>query len=182
MIINLASVIGQSYALGSALGKQILPELTERIDRNMDRALVAINLAGIERLDCSFAMHSLVQLVKLYREESVIYVTHADQDVLDNISGACYIRDERMRGYGPKGIELLGQPLPALPLATLEVVTPMARCTTVQVAEALGITVSNASTRLKVLFKLGLINREAKNALTGGNEFIWISPTIKEVE
>ena len=174
-MILLADLLGPSkQGWGRPQGREIFPKLLEQVERNPDQTIFAISLKGVRCIDVSFSSETVVAVAHRFLGRKGFYLVDVDvPDILENIEAAA-LRDElpllvldggrhRFVGLAPStGTK-----------ATLDVVLqrPQARAT--EIADAIQITVANASMKLKQLWTSGFLMRRVSAADTGGVEFIY---------
>lgn len=159
---------------GSAAGRKIQQVLTTRIAATPTNSIWRLSLAGVTRIDVSFASEGLVAVVGSFAgTRGICLADVAGEDVAANLAAAA----ERMsipvtlwQGSLP---QVLG---PAPGAANREVLSfALNRKQTLarDLAGAQGLSITNASTRLRQLWERGYLLRHEIGAPSGGTEFVY---------
>ncbi len=165
---------GSSNPYGTTRGRKARAQLLEHIAKLVEVKTIGISLKGIDGADVSFLRESLIFTFKQYAKKISFYIFDlTDEDIIANLEGAAIIGDFRVTCWVNDTCRFVGpEPSPSsLPL--LKVVLSNRSVTTTQVAQALEMSVQNASTRLKRLSEEGFITRVEMSAGSGGKEFIY---------
>ena len=174
-IIELQDFTGGSInPYGTARGRKAHAKLLEKIASVVGIKTIGISLKNIDGADVSFLRESLIFTFKQYAKKISFFICDlADEDIIANLEGAAVSGDFRVTCWIDGKCRFVGPaPSPAsLPL--LDVVLANRSVTTTQVAQALEMSVQNASTRLKRLSEEGFITRVEMSAGSGGKEFIY---------
>ena len=159
---------------GNVQGRSTFSKITDHINQLFNASLIRISFAGIEEADISFSREAVVAIAKYYKGEKGIYITDVgNDDIIENLHFACIAKSQPLLIWSNNDYTILGEPLSPPNLALLEVVLKKKISTTANVAKELGISVQNASTRLKKLVDDGYILRKEVSAESGGKEYIY---------
>lgn len=157
---------------GNLEGKDVFRKLVVLAEQNPDSKIIGISLAGIEATDASFARESVVSFAKHYRgERGVFLADFPDRDLIDNWNYAARAKDQPLVIWSSTGFEVIGPELNAPTRTLVEYVLEKKSVVASQVAADLGLSVQNASTRLKNLVNSGYFLRVGDVAESGGIEF-----------
>ncbi|MCF5802352.1 MarR family transcriptional regulator [Pseudomonas tremae] len=174
-IINLRDFTdGSGNPYGTTRGRKAHAQLLECIANLVGIKTIGISLKYIDGADVSFLRESLIFTFKQYSKKISFYICDlADEDIIANLEGAAISGDFRVTCWVNDNCRFVGpEPSPSsLPL--LNVVLSNRSVTTTQVAQALEMSVQNASTRLKRLSEEGFITRVEMSAGSGGKEFVY---------
>ncbi|EXB72676.1 helix-turn-helix transcriptional regulator [Acinetobacter johnsonii] len=169
---------GNSMPFGNKKGREVFPQLKAIIDSNPNQNVFEISFDGIEFTDSSFARESILLLAKMFRGNKGIFLSDFDPDNIDMLDNWDYAAEKveqpilvKMGGE----IRLLGNQLSSSNQEVFDLVMKAKAITTNKVATQLGLSVPNASTKLKKLVDGGYILRVEEVAESGGIEFIYKS-------
>lgn len=170
--ISLRIYITGGSVWGQAAGTRIAGKLRPVIDTKAD--LVRISLATARGIDINFAAEALVGVIAAYRGQVAICLVDVDDaDVRANVAAAALRERLPVTAWSDVAAEVLG-PWPSPGRAeALALVLERGKARASDVASSLGISVSNASSRLKDLFEQGYLARRALLAPSGGAEFLY---------
>lgn len=169
---------GNPMPFGNQRGREVFPQLKAIIDSIPSQRVFEISFEGIEFTDSSFARESILLLAKMYRGNKGIYLSHFDPqnvDMLDNWDYAAEKVEQPILVKMESDIRLLGNQLSSSNKEVFDLVMKAKAITTSKVATQLGLSVPNASTKLKKLVDEGYILRVEEVAESGGIEFIYKS-------
>lgn len=156
---------------GSAAGKLAFQELNALIDAHPEASAFGISLDGIDYLDSCFARESIIKLAMLKRGRQGIFLSNlVSNDVRDNIDYAAQAMGQPLTVWEGTSASFIGLPMGSAATALISALQGVMRATTPQIAEKLGISIPNASTRLKRLVEQGYLIREEAAAKSGGIE------------
>lgn len=172
--LTLRSLMSGPEGYGSAAGRRIQPVLAAKVASGSEPSVMRLSLAGVRRIDVTFAAEAIIAVIRQHLCQHGVCLTNVpDEDVLANIAAAAE-RDRVpvtiWRGDTP---EIVG----SMPVAgaagalTWSLARPQVRAA--ELASALDISLTNASSKLKQLWEGGYLLREGLAASTGGNEFVY---------
>jgi hypothetical protein len=172
MLTTLRSFTSSDHPYGNSEGKEVLRKLSEFVALNVSCKVFGISLEGITATDASFPRESVVTLAKQLRGEKGFYLTNlVDRDLIDNWSYAALAKDQPLVIWNESGFEVIGPELNRSTRDLVEFVLQRGSVLASHVASELGLSVQNASTRLKSLVSQGYLLRSEDVAETGGIEF-----------
>jgi Winged helix-turn-helix DNA-binding len=172
MLTSLRTFTSSDHPYGNNEGKEVLRKLSEFVEQNASCHVFGISLEGITATDASFPRESVVTLAKQLRGEKGFYLTHlVNRDLIDNWSYAASAKDQPLVIWNDSNFEIIGPDLSKSTRDLVEYVLERGSVLTSQVAAELGLSVPNASTRLKNLVTQGYLLRSEDAAPTGGIEF-----------
>jgi len=174
--IRLLELTNTSLPFGNAEGKAVFRVLADRVDARTQPTIFEISLAGIEATDASFPRESIISAAKYYRGQHWFCLTDIqERDLIDNWKYAAQAKEQPLViWHSETDFEVIGPEMTPAASDLLEYVLKNGRVGTNQVAADLGISVPNASTRLKKLVTDGYLLRREEAADSGGVEFMYM--------
>ncbi|WP_422846330.1 DNA-binding protein [Acidovorax sp. M2(2025)] len=167
---------GTDRPFGNSQGKAVFRGLADFVEAHPATRVFGISLDGIEATDASFPRESVIALAKQLRGERGIYLTDLhNRDLIDNWSYAALAKAQPMVIWNGQDFEVIGPEMNQATKALVHYVLQQGQVTTSQVAADLGLSVQNASTRLKKLVLEGYFLRVEEVAETGGIEFKYLA-------
>lgn len=180
MKINLVEFSGGlNHFFGSVEGKKCFHKLKSAIEQNPLSKVVEICLKDVLIADVTFLRESIVSLAKFYRGSKFIVVLASDERISSNWEGATNAISVNLQFVASGNIDYIGPRIGKVDRAILNTLNEQHSATSNDVSRKLLISVQNASSRLKHLFKMGLLMREEGTAGSGGKEFTYIAPYPK---
>lgn len=174
MIITLRNFTKDAHPFGNVQGKDIFQELKSVVDNNSLVEVFGISLAGIEMSDASFPRESVIAIAKQYRGDKGFYLTDvSNSDLIDNWQYGAQAKEQPLVIWSDSDYKIIGPTMSKSTQSLVEFVLNKLSVTAAQVASEFDLSIPNASTRLKNLFKSGYILRSEKVAESGGKEFFY---------
>jgi hypothetical protein len=172
LIMKLLDFTSSASPFGNVEGKAVFRKLVDFIDANPHAKVIGISLDGIESTDASFPRESVIAVAKHYRGERGIFLTDLnDRDLIDNWTYAARAKDQPMVIWNADTFELIGPEINPSTRTLVDYVLDKRAVLASQAAADLGLSVQNASTRLKGLVAAGYFLRAEEAAGSGGIEF-----------
>lgn len=174
-LISLIDFTGNDdHPFGNVLGKESFRRLSEYIDSHPQYSIFEISLKGIIATDASFPRESVLSIAKLYRQTNSFFISNVQNpDTLDNWDYAAKAKAQPIIAWNGEAYRVLGPELTSSTSQMLDYVLTKNGVLAAQVAADLGISVQNASTRLKKLVSEGYILRTEVAAESGGIEYVY---------
>jgi len=170
--VNLRRFTSSERPFGNVEGRSVFRQLAEFVQQHPDVAVVGISLADILATDASFPRESVVSLAKQLRGEKGIFIQDvSDRDLIDNWSYAARAREQPLVIWDGERFEIIGPEMSAATRELVDYVLKRGSVVASEVAGDLGLSVPNASTRLKNLVRDGYLLRTEDVAESGGIEF-----------
>jgi hypothetical protein len=170
-VLKLRNFTSNPHPFGNTEGKEVFRKLLDFVDDSNSRVF-GVSLEGIEATDASFPRESVIAVAKQLRGEKGFYLMDfVNRDLIDNWSYAARAKDQPLVIWTEDQFEIIG---PEINSSTRELVEYVLKNNSVlasQVAGDLGLSVPNASTRLKNLVAHGYILRTEDVADSGGIEY-----------
>ena len=165
---------GSDHPFGNRKGQETYSKLKDYLDQNSIEGVVEISLEGIKATDASFPRESVISIIKHLNGERLFYLTGFNsKDLLDNWDYAAKAKNQLVVTNYDNSLEIIGPDLNTSTRELINYVYSQSSVTTANVAKALGLSVQNASTRLKKLVNEGIVLREEEAALSGVKEFVY---------
>lgn len=181
IVVKLRDFTDSDRPFGNSQGKAVFRDLADFVEAHPTVRVFGVSLDGIEATDASFPRESVISLAKQLRGERGIYLTDLhNRDLIDNWSYAALAKSQPLVVWNEHAFEVIGPEMNQATKTLVNYVLEKGQVTTSQVAADLGLSVQNASTRLKNLVQQGYFLRIEEVAETGGIEFKYLA--IKESE
>lgn len=173
-MIALRELMGRPDGWGRTFGREVFGKLLEHVERNPDQVTFTISLKGVTRLDVSFSSECLVELARRFRGQKGFCLVDVNvPEIVENIEAAAS-RVEQPLVVADGGRQRYIGPMPSAGnKAALEFVVSRPQARAVEIAEAIHISVANASMKLKSLWQGGFLLRRESAADTGGVEYVY---------
>jgi hypothetical protein len=172
VFVTLSTFTSSKRPFGNQEGKEVYSKLFEFVEQNHAASLFGILMDGIELTDASFPRESVVSLAKQFRGEKGFFLKNlTDRDLIDNWNYAAKAKDQPLMLWNASSFEILGPDLSKATRELVEFVLLRGEVLASQVANELGLSVQNASTRLKSSVTQGYLLRAEDVADSGGVEF-----------
>ncbi len=174
LTVKLRDFTEDDHPFGNVQGKATFGKLLDFVHSHPQYSVFGISLSGIEATDASFPRESVVAVAKLFRGERGFFLKDVrSRDLLDNWSYAAQAKEIPLTVWAEDGYQVIGPEISSSTRELLDCVLPQRAVTAAKVAEALNISVANASTKLKKLKDQGYILRAEETAESGGIEYIY---------
>lgn len=176
IVLRLLDFTGVDRPFGNAQGKAVFRKLADFVDSHLGVRVFGISLDGIEATDASFPRESVISLAKQFRGERGIFLVDIhNRDLIDNWNYAALAKEQPIVIWNGPDFEVIGAEMNHATKTLVEYVLQKGEVTTSQVAADLGLSVQNASTRLKNLVLQGYFLRVEEVADSGGIEFKYLA-------
>jgi len=159
---------------GNAYGREVYQALLKAVEAAPGKLVFRISVAGVRRVDVSFAREALLELAARYRgSKGICLVNVPDVDQLENWEAAALRRGQPLMAWrGGKPI-LLGPEPSRGNKGALEYLLEHKETTAAVLARDLKLSVTNASTKLKQLLEKGYLLRREDLSPSGGVEYTY---------
>ena len=172
IIVKLRDFTSNANPFGNIEGKNVFRKLVDFVEEHPRTQIFGVSLDGIEATDASFPRESVVSVAKHFRgERGVFLINFRDRDLIDNWTYAARAKDQPLVIWNDASFEVIGPELNPPTRTLVEYVLKNRSVVAAQVATDLGLSVQNASTRLKGLVAAGYLLRAEEAAESGGIEF-----------
>lgn len=176
IVVKLRDFTESDRPFGNSQGKAVFRGLADIVESHPGVRVLGVSLQGIEATDASFPRESVISLAKQLRGERGIFLTDFhNRDLIDNWSYAALAKEQPLVIWNGSDFEVIGPNMNQATRVLVEYVLRKGSVTTSQVAADLGLSVQNASTRLKNLVLQGYFLRVEEVAETGGIEFKYLA-------
>ncbi len=174
MLIKLLDFTKDDHPNGNVKGKAVFADLLKFIELHPSIEIFGISLKGIVATDASFPRESVMAIAKYFSGEKFIYLADLeDDDLIDNWTYGAVAKDQPMTVWNSNKASFIGPDMTKSVRELTDYLLIKQRVTTSQVSNDFDITIQNASTRLKNIFKLGYVKRVEEVAESGGKEFVY---------
>ena len=172
IIVNLREFTSSDRPFGNIEGKEVFRKLADFIEGQKNTRIFGISLKGIAATDASFPRESVVMLAKQLRSERGFFLTDLhSRDLIDNWNYAAKAKEQPLVVWNTGSFEILGPEINESTRTLVEYVLRRGAVFASEVAADLGLSVQNASTRLKSLTGQGYFLRLEEVAQSGGKEY-----------
>lgn len=175
LVMPLREFMDSADGWGHEHGQAVHAKLLKALEANPGKTIVQVSLTGVRRTDASFPRESVVELARRYRRLKGFYLTDAeDQDLLDNWDAAATKRDQPLIFWKEKDFRVLGPKPSRGSEGVFEFLMGRESTTASEAAGALGLKLSNSSSKLKQLLENGFALRREETAPSGGLEYVYL--------
>jgi len=148
--------------------------LISHLEAMSDQRVVKISMAGVERMDASFASEAIVEVVgRFRRSKGICLVDLSNSAIRLNIDLAAERIGVPITVWNGTEVVVIGLKPSAGNRIALNYALSMAEVRTSAFAEVAGISIANASTKFKQLWEQGFLMRTEGAADSGGVEFLY---------
>ena len=173
-MIRIVDLMPRPEGWGRAMGREVFTKLLDQVDRNPDQTVFAISFAGVKRVDFSFSSETVVELARRFRGRKGFYLLDIGvPEIEENIDAAALRVDQPLLVIDAKGQHFIGLEPTAGTKEALAIVVARPQARASDIAEAIQVSVANASMKLKQLWNTGFLLRRESVADTGGVEFVY---------
>lgn len=173
-MIPLNELMGRSDGWGRAMGREVFQKLLAHVEGHSDQSTFRISLKGVKRADVSFCSESIVELARRFRaSKGFCLVDVSTSDLEENIDAAARRVDQPLMIWDGHKARFLGMPVSPGNQAALAFVLERPQARAAEFAQACGVTIANASSKMKSLWSAGFLMRRESAADTGGTEFVY---------
>jgi hypothetical protein len=159
---------------GREMGRSVFSKLLEHVERNPDQTVFPISLKGVKQIDYSFSSETVVQLARRFKGQKGFYLVDVGAPYIEeNIDAAARRAEQPLVIVDADGQRFIGLEPSAGTKAALDVVVSRPQARAAEIAEAISVSVANASMKLKQLWTNGFLLRRESVADSGGVEFVY---------
>ena len=171
-VIQLRKLMNSPHGWGRDQGREVFQRLIQEVEANPGKPIIEVSLKDIERNDISFASETVVELAKRYRGNKGFCLSHvADADLLENWDAAAAKKGQPIMVWEGQAGQVIGTQPSQGNVAAFEFMLGKNSATASELANALDLQITNASTKLKQLWEQGFLLRRQEIAESGGVEF-----------
>lgn len=172
IVLKLRDFTDSDRPYGNSEGKDTFRRLSDFVEEQHGVRIVGVSFDGLKSNDASFARESVVSLAKQLRGERGFYLTGLrNRDLIDNWNYAARAKDQPLVIWDGEQFEIIGPEMNESTRTLVEHVLSKRAAFASEVAADLGLSVPNASTRLKNLVAQGYFLRLEEVSQSGGIEF-----------
>lgn len=174
-MINLRDFMETPDGWGRAEGREVYQRLLSSVEANSGVMVFKVSVAGVKRVDISFASETLVELARRFRgKKGFCFVDLQDPDMIENWEAAAERKGQPLMLWeGDQGRVIGVQPSQGNLEAFLFALSkPYTRAAEFAEAKS-GMSIANASSKFKQLWEQGYLLRRESVADSGGVEFVY---------
>ena len=174
-ILKLREYMDSDQGWGRVQGRSIYSKLINFVENHPGVSIFQVSLAGVKRVDISFASETLVELANRYRKHKGFCFTDlTDQDMMENWEAAAERKKQPLIiWHGKKGMAIGPSPAKGASGAFDFAMQQEVSRASDFVAANPGMTIANASMKFKQLWENGFLLRQERVAGSGGIEFVY---------
>jgi len=173
--IRLRDFMQSPDAWGHDEGREVYLKLLRTVENYSYCQVFRISLDGVRRTDASFPRESVIELAKRFRgSKGFCLVDLESKDLLDNWDMAAEKKEQPIFFWDKDGLYRIIGPQPSRGNREIfDYVLSVPYATAVAAAKALGLKLTNASTKLKMLCEQGFLLRRDEASPSGGIEYVY---------
>jgi hypothetical protein len=176
--LRLREFMEEDEGWGREAGRVTFQRLMTFVEQHPGVLIFRVSLAGVRRVDISFASETIVQLARRYRgEKGFCFIDLLDIDQRENFEAAAQRSKQPLLLWNRQGKpQVLGvEPSQGIADALkFALVKPKARAAE-YAKSARNVSLTNASTKFKQLWEQGFLLRFEAVAPSGGVEYVYFS-------
>lgn len=174
-VIVLRRFMVDDQGWGREAGRVVYQRLLAHVEDSPGIAVFRLSLAGVRRLDISFASETIIELARRYRgAKGFCFTDLTDVDLIENVEAAAAKKAQPLiiwlgdvaRVIGAESSQGNREAL------TFALARPMVRAAEFSQATR-DMSIANASTKFKQLWEQGFLLRREATAESGGVEFVY---------
>jgi len=152
----------------------VAAKLVSHLKSMSDQRAAKVSMAGVERMDASFASEAIVEVIGRFRKSmGVCLVDLSNSAIRLNIDLAAERIGVPVTVWNGTEVAVIGMKSSAGNREALEYALSSAEVRTAAFADVAGISIANASTKFKQLWEQGFLMRTEGAADSGGVEFLY---------
>jgi hypothetical protein len=174
-VLGLRRFMVDDQGWGRESGRLVYQRLLAHVEDSPGVAVFRLTLAGVRRMDISFASETVVELARRYRgSKGFCFVDLADADLIENLEAAAAKKAQPLMIWHGDVARVIGaEPSQGNREAlTFALDRPVVRAAEFSQATP-GMSIANASTKFKQLWEQGFLLRREATAESGGVEFVY---------
>ncbi|KTS03013.1 hypothetical protein SB2_17775 [Methylobacterium radiotolerans] len=166
--------MGRADGWGRALGREVFQKLLTHVEGHADQSTFRISFKGVKRADVSFCSESVVELARRFKgSKGFCLVDVATSDLEENLDAAARRVEQPLMIWDGQKARFLGLPVSPGNQEALAFVLDRAQARAAEFAQTRGISIANASSKMKQLWMSGFLMRRESAADSGGTEFVY---------
>ncbi len=171
-VLPLGEIMKQAEGWGRSQGRAVYHLLLKFVEDNPGSVVFRISLQGVKRMDISFASETIVELARRFRRSKGFYLVNlTDTDMVENIDAACVKKNLPILIVGKEQTSLIGLKPSEGTREAYEFAMNRSYVRASELAKERGISLQNASMKLKKLWDQGFLLRQEIASDSGGVEF-----------
>ena len=175
--LRLRLLMSANEGWGRASGREVYPSLVEFVESRPGNMIFRVSLAGVRRVDISFASETIVELARRYRgQKGFCFTDLEDRDMEENWAAAAERSKQPLLNWAQDDVRVLGpQPSQGVGDAFRFALSKGEVRAADYAASIKGMSITNASTKFKQLWENGFLLRRETTAESGGVEFVYVA-------
>jgi hypothetical protein len=159
---------------GRSQGRQVYQRLLQFVENNPGTVVFRISIAGIQRVDISFASETIIEPARRFRRtKGFCLIDLTDRDLVENIDAAGEKQEQPMLVWREKSFQLVGMKPKEGTREAFEFAMGRSQSRASEFAAQKNLSIANASMKFKQLWEQGFLLRRESTADTGGVEFVY---------
>ena len=172
MLLPLGKFMKQTEGWGRSQGRAVYQRLLKFVEDNPSSVVFRISIQGVNRMDISFASETIVELARRYRRsKGFCLVDLTDVDMIENIDAACQKKGLPIQVVCKEKASLIGIKPSEGTKDAYEFAINRSYVRASELATERGISLQNASMKLKKLWDQGFLLRQETASESGGVEY-----------
>ena len=173
-MLPLRDCMDRAEGWGRSEGRQVYQRLLDCVESSPGTIVFKVSMKGVHRLDIAFASETIVELARRYRRvKGFCIVDVTDKDLLENVHAAAEKKEQPIVVWHEKSADLIGTEPSEGTREAFQFAMSRAHSRASEFATRRGISIANASMKLKQLWDQGFLLRRESAADTGGVEFVY---------
>lgn len=175
-LLQLRPLMEANEGWGRTAGRETYRKLVDFVESNPGVIVFRVSLAGVKRVDISFASETVVELARRYRtKKGFCIIDLTDKDMEENWTAAAErAKQPLMVWSGNKGRVIGMEPSQGIADAFRFALSKGEARASDYAAQVAGVSITNASTKFKQLWDQGFLLRSERAAESGGVEFVYV--------
>jgi hypothetical protein len=173
-MIALQEFLDTSEGWGRVQGRAVYQRLLDFVESMSGVMVFKVSMAGIRRVDISFASETVVELARRFRgSKGFCIIDLKDADLIENWEAAALKKEQPLLVWEDGNARVIGAEPSQGNREALAFALQRPAVRAAEFSETAGITIANASTKFNQLWKQGFLLRRESTADSGGVEFIY---------
>jgi hypothetical protein len=175
--LRLREFMASNEGWGRDAGREVYRKLVDFVESKSGIAIFRVSMAGVKRIDISFASETIVELARKHRgKKGFCFVDLGDADMEENWEAAAErAKQPLMKWEGTKSHILGVKPSVGIADALDFALTRVETKASEFAGAHKSVSITNASTKFKQLWEQGFLLRRESVAESGGVEYVYVA-------